>query len=54
MKIILYVRPGDDPNAVAEQAKKIIESNTGKMCNVRVTGNIMGQNNPMMEASLGY
>ena len=54
MKVILYVKPGDDPNAIAEQAKRILESNTGKPCNVRITGETANQGPPLMEVPLGY
>ena len=54
MKIILYVKPGDDANAVAEEAQRIIESNTGQRCSVRITGDSMRTEAPRAEAVLGY
>lgn len=54
MRIILYVKPGDDPNAIAEQAKRIIEANTGEICNVRVTGTPINQGSEALEEPLGY
>lgn len=54
MKIILYVKPGDDPNAIAERAKQILEANTGKPCSVRITGGLASQGPPLMEVPLGY
>lgn len=38
MKITIYIKPGDDPNMVAEQAKMIVERATGKPCNTRIQG----------------
>ena len=54
MKIILYLKPGDDPNKVAEEARRIVESNTGKQCTVRITGDAMRSDKPLSEATLGY
>ena len=38
MKIKMYIKPGEDPNAIAEAAKRLIERNTNRECYVRITG----------------
>lgn len=58
MIVKLYIRHGDNPDSIANQAKTIIEQETGQPCNVNISGRGMEitKSNPYIDnvAALTY